>query len=195
MKSKFALLALIVCLLAGNSIFAQDKYLKIDFPEVDGWEKGEIVRYPVIELGYGLNYESETGGRVTIYVYNGGYKKIPNSAKDKLIKGEVEKAKNEIQMVEKMGRYKNVKELKDDTVMLGGVDGKIECAHKLFSMTVGADDLTSEIFVFSYQNHFIKVRATRLYEKEGTKNQAMNDLLGALDKMFAGDSTIAPAMN
>lgn len=188
---RFTIFAALVCLCAITTVYSQDKPLKINFPEVEGWEKSAITTYPYAELGYSINYESEEGGKVTIYVYNGGRKKIPNDAKDNVIKGEIDKAKNEILTFEKMGRYKNVKELKDETIMLGGEKGKIECQHKLFSLTAGRDDLLSEIFLFGYQNHFIKLRATRLYEKDGTKNKSMTDILTALDKLFSdGDSVV-----
>lgn len=188
---KFTSFAVLVCLFAFSTIYSQDKPLKINFPEVEGWEKGAITTYPYAELGYSINYESEEGGRVTVYVYNGGRKTVPNNAKDSVIKGEIDKAKNEILTVEKMGRYKNVKELKDETIMLGGANGKIECQHKLFSMTAGRDDLLSEIFLFGYQNHFIKLRATRLYAKEDTPNKSVTDLLTALDKVFSDGDSVA----
>ena len=49
----------------------------VTFPEVDGWELGDKYRYPTAALGYSVNYESDTS-RVTVYVYTGGRKVIPN---------------------------------------------------------------------------------------------------------------------
>lgn len=176
-----------------QSVFAKTKFandLKINFPNVEGWEKSEITNYPVAELGYSVNYESVEGGRVTVYVYNAGKSKIAAGAKDKVIKDEIVKAKNEILEFEKRGVYQNVKEVKNETVMLGGETGKVESLHYLLSMSARGNNLTSEIYLFGYKNHFIKFRATRLFEKEGTKNQAINDLLTALDKLFADEVTV-----
>jgi hypothetical protein len=193
MKTKliFSLFLLFVFAFAVNSIFAQNEYLKIDFPEVEGWKKGAVTRYPAAALGYSVNYESKEGGRVTVYVYNGGRSKITSGAKDKVVKDEIEKAKNEIYQVEKMGVYKNVKEHKNETISLGGEKGKVECLHTLFSFTAGENNLSSDIYLFGYKDHFIKLRATRLLEKEDVKNQSLTTLFTALDKLFSADETIA----
>ena len=169
--------------------------LKISFPVVKGWEKSEVTTYPVAALGYSVNYESEEGGRVTVYVYNSGRSKIVNGAKDKVIKDEIEKAKSEILEFEKRGVYQNVKEIKNETIALGGENGKVESLHYLLSMSARGNELTSEIYLFGYKNHFIKLRATRLYEKEGIKNQAMTDLLSALEKLFSDDGSMALVRN
>jgi hypothetical protein len=165
--------------------------LKIVFPEVEGWEKSDIVRYPVPELGYSINYESETAGRVTIYIYNGGRKTIANGITDSVVKAEIEKTKTEIYMVEKMGRYKNVKEIINDTLVLGGENGKIDALHCTLRFSAGSDDLTSEIYLFGFQNHFVKFRATRLYVKDEVKNAELARLLTSMDSLFSGDGTSA----
>ena len=36
----------------------------IDFPEVDGWKKSGLLKYPQRELGYSVNYDAEDGSRV-----------------------------------------------------------------------------------------------------------------------------------
>lgn len=165
--------------------------LKINFPDVEGWNKSEISVYPVAALGYSVNYESKEGGRVTIYVYDGGKAKVASGVKDKVIKDEIEKAKTEIREFEKRGVYKDVKEVKNETIILGGESGKVESLHCLLSLSARGNDLTSEIYLFGYKNHFIKFRATRLYEKEDKKNQAMTDLLSALDKLFSDNGDMA----
>ncbi len=164
--------------------------LKIKFPDIEGWDKSEITKYPIPELGYSINYESEEGGRVTVYIYNGGKKNIPGNINDKILKGEIDKAKGEIIQVGKMGAYQNVKEIKNDEQVLGGEEGKVKALHSLFSFSARGQQLTSEIFLFGYQNHFIKLRATRPFEKEDVKNQAMIDLLSAIDKLFSNDETL-----
>lgn len=165
--------------------------LQIKFPEVQGWEKSGIQKYPTPALGYSVNYECDEGGRVTIYVYNGGRDKVPSDISNQVLKSEIDKAKNEIYQVEKLGHYKNVKELKNETFILGGELGKVESLHSLFSFEAGENKLTSEIYLFSYEDHFIKIRATRLFEEEGTKNDSIITLLSAMDKLFSDDKTVA----
>ena len=153
-RLKFTLFTGLVCLLLtttnsfGQSPTTQKNYkqseiiktskdIKLTFPNVEGWDKSAITTYPYAELGYSINYESEEGGRVTVYVYNGGRTKIPTGSQDKIIKDEIDKAKFEIYQVEIMGKYKDVKELKSETVNLGGLTGKVESLHSLFSFTAG----------------------------------------------------------
>ena len=50
----------------------------IDFPDVEGWQRGEVQNFPTAALGYSVTYESEDGGRATVYVYDGGLKSIPD---------------------------------------------------------------------------------------------------------------------
>lgn len=163
----------------------------IDFPDIEGWEKSKVTKYPQEALGYSVNYESEEGGRVTLYVYNGGKRKIPDGTEDSIHKSEIEKASDEIYAIEKMGMYKNVKEVVSDEVALGGESGKVQALHKLFNFTVRGQDVTSEIYLFGYKNNFIKIRATRALEEEGAKNAAMQGLLMQMDKLFANNATAA----
>jgi len=161
------------------------KDLVVDFPDVNGWEKNEIQKYPTEELGFSIDYESREGGKVTIYVYNGGRKSISNDLSDKAVKGELDNAKSEIRKVADMGYYENVKEVKNDTITLGGSGGKVKALRTLYNLSAGGRDLTSEIYIFAHQNRFIKIRATRLRDKDETGNKAVVSLLSEIDKMFS----------
>ena len=161
------------------------KDLSVDFPDVEGWNRDEIQKYPTEELGFSINYESEEGGRVTIYVYNGGKKNIPNDLNDKIIKNELNNAKSEIQKVADMGYYQNVKEVKNDMVTLGGASGKVKALRVLYNFSASGQNLTSEIYMFSHQNRFIKIRATRPRDKDENGNKAVAKLLAEIDAMFS----------
>ena len=159
--------------------------LEVEFPEIEGWEKSDVQKYPTEALGYSINYESREGGRVTVYVYDAGLKTIPNDITSNVLKNEINKAKGEIQAVAKRGLYQNVKEVKDETTTIGGKTGKIKALHSLFDLSAGGRDLTSEIFLFPYQNKFIKIRATRLRDKEGVENKSLITLFSELDEFFS----------
>ncbi len=132
----------------------------IIFPEIEGWAKGEMTRYPTVELGYSLPYRSEQGVVVTIYAYPGNNRSIPDNL-DGIVKKEFEKAKSDIFAVGKQGVYKDVKEIKSETLVLGGSGGKTSALHALFTFSIQGRDVNSEIFLFPYKNRFIKIRATR----------------------------------
>lgn len=112
----------VVCglLLLTTVSFAQNNSAKkIVFPEVEGWEKGEINTYPTAEPGYSVPYQSDTGGIVTFYVYKGGFSKIADGIDDQNVKNEIKKAENDIQAYGKAGYYQEVKLVKSDSVILG----------------------------------------------------------------------------
>ena len=156
--------------------------LAIDFPEVEGWERGEIQKYPTEDLGLSVNYESREGGRVTIYVYTGGKKNIPDNISDKIIKDELNNVKNEIRKVADMGYYENLRELKNESVTLGG---KVKALYTLFNFSAGDAKLTSEIYIFGKQNKFIKIRATRPRENGEAGDKIVANLLAEIASMFS----------
>ena len=161
------------------------KDLAVDFPDVEGWNRDEIQKYPSEELGFSVNYESEEGGRVTIYVYTGGKKNIPDDLNDKILKNELNSARGEIRKVADMGYYQDVKEIKNDTVALGGAGGKVKSLRALYNLSAGGRNLTSEIYLFAHRNRFIKIRATRPRDKDENGNKAVAMLLAEIDVMFA----------
>ena len=161
------------------------KNSEIVFPDVEGWVRDEIYTYPTKELGYSVNYQSREGGKVTLYVYNGGHKTIPNGIADNLPKGEIEIAKDELNQVGRMGIYQDLKEVKSDAITLGGSSGKVKSLYSLFNFKLRGNVMTSEIYLFGYNNNFIKLRATRPKEAEGTVNKALAKLLAALDETFS----------
>jgi hypothetical protein len=157
------------------------------FPEIEGWESTDIQTYPTPALGYSVTYQSEEGGRLTVYVYDGGLKTIPNDITDKVIVKELDKARNEILQIGKMGVYENVKEIKSDTVTLGGANGKIKAVRSLFNFSVKGNKLDSEIYLFGHKNKFVKIRSTRPKAENGAENKALVALLAKLDNLFAAN--------
>lgn len=157
----------------------------IEFPAIDDWDRSAVQNYPDPALGSSVTYQSAEGGRVTIYVYNGGQKTIPNGIGDKTVKEEIERAKNEIEQIGKMGVYKDVKEIKNDTVRLGGTGGKVKALRSVYSFKVQGAAVDSEIYLFGYNNNFIKIRATRPASADGAENKVLMSLLAEIDKIFA----------
>ena len=177
--------------LMSSIVFAQSNSTKnnsIEFPEVEGWEKDEITTYPNAELGYSIPYQSETGGIVTFYVYNGGNKKIADGIDDPLVKGEIKKAENDIKAYGEAGYYQDVKLIKNEPVTLGGISGTIKAIYTLFSFKVRGAEVDSEIYLFGSQNNFIKIRATRAKGKNGADNAEVNKLLTEIGKHFTQNS-------
>ncbi len=157
---------------------------EVEFPEVEGWRLSKKTKYPHRELGYSVNYESQTGGRVTVYVYKGGVSSIPNALTGP-VAAQMRQAKSEIQAIKEAGYYESVSEVSSSTIILGGPEGKVEALYSLYLITIEGRDLDSEIYVFPYENHFIKLRATRLKGEDGPTNEAVEKLLFVLDTLFS----------
>ncbi len=206
MNSKFRGIAL-VCLfiLCVSSVLAQDVKtnpsgtkatatptpapekigtLKVDFPEIDGWELSEPYFYPEPSAGHSVNYDSRTNGRVTIYIYTGGHKKISNELSGP-VKDELELAKVAIKAAGEQGVYDNVKELKTEKILLGGAAGKVNVLRSRFTFSREGNKLASEIYVFPYRNNIIKLRVTRPALAGAEGDSSLAKLLSDIDTLFS----------
>lgn len=181
-KLKCNLFAVICALfLLSSAVVAQDG--KLLFPEVEGWEIGEVATYPTAELGYSVPYQSETAGVVTFYVYNGGLSSIADGIDDQNVKNEIRKAESDIIAYGDAGYYQDVKLVKSESVILGG-SGTRKVLYSLFSFKVRGTEVDSEIYLFGYKNNFIKIRLTRAKGKDGAGNPEVDKLLLEVGKIF-----------
>lgn len=155
-------------------------------PEVDGWERDDKFVYSPASLGYSYNYGSSEAGRVTLYVYNGGRKTIANELTG-VVNDEFQKAKSDIKAAAEAGYYQNVKMEKDETVTLGGTAGKVKSLHVFMNFSSNGTKLDSEIYLFAYKNHFIKIRATRPSANKEDAKPLMAAILSAIDSTFASN--------
>ncbi len=170
---------------SGKSNKTAAEQVEFVFPDIEDWQRGEVRTYPNEALGFSVPYMSEEGGMVTIYVYNAGLSSIPTDLNDKIVKNEIERAKNDIIQIGKSGIYEGVREIKSDTVTLGGATGKVRALRALYYFKIKGEEVDSEIYLFSYKNNFIKIRATRPKAKNGAENKALASFLAEIDKMFA----------
>ena len=180
---------------AGGSAGEKPKDLKtlaigsvddLEFPKVDGWTLSEKQTIPDDGGGTGtvVNYDSKSNGRVTVYVYSHGLTSIPNDLGG-LVKQELEGAKAAIQIVAQTGFYGEVKEGKTEAVTLGGEKGSVKALKAAFTFRKNGQVLNSDILVFAYQDHFIKLRASR---PDTSTGEAYAALLLALDRLFSTPS-------
>lgn len=153
----------------------------VTFPEVEGWELSPRQNTPVRSMGYFVNYESPSG-RVSVYVYNADLPSIPNSLTGVVAK-EMKDAKSGITMLVDAGMYESAKEVKNETVTLGGPKGSVKSLHAHFALRAGGRDLDSHIYLFPYHNYFIKIRMTNPQMKEPSADVAA--LFEALDLLFS----------
>lgn len=154
----------------------------IIFPEIEGWKKGSITTYPNPALGYSINYDSYSGegGRVTVYVYDGGKSDISSDINDIVVRSEFENSRNDILKFANQGVYQNFREIRKQVISVG--DKGIKAHYALFYFTVRGQDVASELYLFSHQGNFIKIRATR--PKISEKSSEFNSLLDEIASVF-----------
>lgn len=153
----------------------------VTFPEVEGWELSDKTQYPTPDMGYSVNYETPSS-RVTVYVYNGGQASIPNTLTG-VVAQEVKNAQAQIKAIVDAGAYESAKVLKDETVVLGGPKGKIKALYVRYALRARGRDLDSRIYLFPYNNYFIKIRMTGLPADEDSAETLA--LLEAIDLLFS----------
>ncbi len=155
------------------------------FPEIDGWEKGSISTFPTDELGYAFNYESDIGGRITVYVFDMGIKNIADGVDSKDVKAQLKEAERQVKGVADLGYMEKLKKIKSETITLGGKDGTVKALFTQYTYESKDSTLVSEIYVFGYNKNFIKFRATRVKEGENVRNLPMEDFYKAMEKLFS----------
>jgi hypothetical protein len=155
----------------------------IVFPDVENWQRGESRTYSEPALGYSVPYVSKDGSSVSVFVYNGGNNSISDGIGDKVTKAEMSSIRERLIKLGEMGVYQNAKEVKNETVTLGGTNGKIQALHLLFTFRIQGADVESDLYLFGYKNNFIKIHATR--PKGSADNKAFASLLAAMDNLFS----------
>jgi hypothetical protein len=153
----------------------------VNFPKVGGWTLTPKYVYPTPDLGYSVSYESPEGGRVTVYVYDGGRTTIPNDLTG-VVADEMNRAKSDIQAAVNAGMYETAKVLRSETINFGGPNGRVKTLYASYDLAARGNQLHSEIYLFPYQNYFVKIRATR--PKASASSRAVMELLTELDILF-----------
>jgi hypothetical protein len=154
----------------------------VKFTEVEGWELSEKYQYPSAELGYSVNYEGPTS-RVTVYVYTGGRKSIPAELGG-IVADEMKKAKTELQAAVDAGLYEAADAGKTESITIAKEKGLVKTLYTPLKIKARGNQLHSEIFIFPYNNYFIKIRATHRNQEAATAEDFVA-LRAALDLLFA----------
>ncbi|NNE66355.1 MAG: hypothetical protein HKN33_07290 [Pyrinomonadaceae bacterium] len=189
---KKALILISVCLLclvpgvSGQPENGDENQAAIDFPEVEGWIKGEVKKYSPAELGYSIGYRSNIGGIVTVYVYDKGLKGIPDGPYSNQVSTEIITAKNEIRSLLERGVYGAARFTKFQYRKLGSETGMFMVAQLDVELVREGRTYYSEILMTGLEGKFVKIRATRAPGIEGLENKAIFNLYEALDSFFSG---------
>lgn len=127
-------------------------------PDVKNWQRGEIRGLPADDSGFTVAYDSRSGGTVTLYQYTRGETDIPDELGFSGVLREFNHAKGSIADAAKMGIWDSAKELSSKTVNLG--DSTRQALWARFELTKDGHATKSEVFVWAYNNNYIKLRCT-----------------------------------
>jgi hypothetical protein len=176
------LTALLFANLAGFAGTTPRDFPPLNFPDVEGYDKGEVHEYGG-GAGKSIPYNSKDGVVVTIYIYNRGLTKIPNGVSDDVRK-DMKGAKAAIKEAEKQGLYTKATELgKEEEVTLGKNGPKALRAS--FEIAAAKGDSLSDIYITGYQNYFIKIRCTRPKNTAEKTKPSMERLVSKLGDILA----------
>lgn len=147
------------------------------FPEVEGWRTAGKAPLPMGDTGISINYDSPDRERVTVYVYS---RQQPAKDLKGVIKEEFEGAIQALKDVAEAGVYSDLKFDKQETAT---VAGSVKALKAALSFTARETRFSSEIIVFPYGEHVIKIRGSR--PTTVTNNERYLKLLGEIEKIFA----------
>ena len=159
---------------------------------------GKLVRNRITDfterapaLGIGYNYTT-SGIYATIFIYNGGYREIPDSLESEIFKHHFKIVEKDLYIFEQRGEYRNLQKVLDEITCLTK-NGPVKARHSEYIFMkndMGVPLLSiseSHIYLFVYKSHFIKIRYTYLIGKN--KETALKQLQNLLK--FLSDSISA----
>jgi hypothetical protein len=194
MRSKILLFVATTLFVCVPTIYSQDtssgqaktaafRPQNIEFPTVEGWNLGEKQAIPMEQSGIVVNYDSDLKERMTVYVYSRGEIDKSNGLSG-VVKDEFEGAKDALKTVADAGIYTNLKTVKSETAFVGGASGKVKALRALLSFEARGMKLNSEIFVFPYKEHVVKLRVSRPATLDAV-TASYSTLLAAIDGLFS----------
>jgi hypothetical protein len=157
--------------------------LKLPFPDVKGWDRSKPRALP--GDGYSVAYNSDEKIAVTVYVYNRGLERIPDDLDGKEVKRELTGAKEAILEAKRRGIYDEVQEEKSGEATLGSLKDAPKMLYARYLLKIDKQENLSEIYVFPYRNHFVKLRITRSAKGPETAQASLDRLCAELSKMLA----------
>jgi len=103
----------------GRDVFV-DRELGVAFPEsIASLTFRGIQKYDDAKLGYSPRYQNEDLVKADLYVYDNGYKDIKDGISSEMVQGEFAEILGAFSIMQKMGKYKEVKELAKETKTYG----------------------------------------------------------------------------
>ncbi len=144
--------------------------------------RGGVTNYEADHPGLGISVKYRGDGIIAdIYIYDMGLKKIPSDPTSPILKTHFQAVLKDIYIMEKLGRYKSVKEIKEDVINLGE-KSPVKALHSLFSLTMGGHASYSHVFLWEYENKFFKIRYSYVVPAKADAEKNLKKLLEYMAK-------------
>lgn len=182
-----ALLTLILLGAPSAEPFYADSEIEVAFPkQIGDFVAEKRKEYTGKGLGYDILYRSDSGAMLNLYVFDAGLKNIEDGKGSKDLKVLFDQAVGDVRQVEKLGYYKNVKEVEVGEGFSETVMSEFLCAKLTYQVsrdkTKPGREVVSYLFGTGHKRKMVKVRCTvsadRIIEKE------LNGFLEALLKLL-----------
>ncbi len=150
-------------------------------------------RYGQQELGVSLRYEGAHLLKTDVYVYNMGFKAIPNGIDSDVVRNHFESVTQDVFAAQRQGLYSSVVEIDGGTTLLGGPKDGLRALYKCFeyyqnpsSGIVSTERRRSYLLLTGYRNHFLKIRLTFLTNTEHYGEAMLKRFLADLGRVLKG---------
>jgi hypothetical protein len=163
--------------------FRDDK-TGLEFADIEGFQRTDVHRYKQAGLGYSVDYFSDAGIRVTVYVYDFELPAIPDGPDSELVKTNIEQAKGDIFRAKEQGLYQAVEQLSDCVITLDPEAGGAKVRKMSFKVRRDDKDNLSTLYLTGYKNHFVKVRITYAADNKQKCEQEIAKVTARLASML-----------
>lgn len=153
----------------------------VSWPQVEGFERGEVRSFDDPRLGYSVAYNSAAGLAATVFVYGGGFADIPEGASD-ITRAELLKASSDVIEAKRRGMWKSVEGGQPRQARLGGRPNSLAAWAASFRLGHAEGEALSDIYVTGRRGEFVKVRCTYPAERQAECERDRARLLDALDE-------------
>jgi hypothetical protein len=150
----------------------------ISLPELDGWVRSEPRSLPPEDHGFTVAYDHRSGLAVTLYRFTRGLRVIPDDLQSGPTQDEMQRAKAGIEQGVQLGYWQAAKETDNGVAPLG--DSAKQALWSRFIITVNGNAVTSDTYVWSHSNAFLKIRCTGQSLNSEAEAKVLSELLTAL---------------
>jgi len=161
----------------------------MSFPDhLAGMDRGKIADFEKDHPGLGISV-GYNGPRIiaTIYLYTMGMTSIPDDTDSPAFVAHFRQTAEDIFQAGRQGLWNDVKKTSEEALFIGPSQTGRKALCYSFSYSPNKDDLLSKLCLFTYRNHFVKIRFTYGKDIKTKAEETFKILLEALADIIEAD--------